>query len=856
MNLNQKNPHVERLHCVFCSIRSWQSDPQIKPNTRTLRYDGYSKLKNRLTSIVGIVLVSISVHSVNAENNANALPNQLGQYHVGYTEFHACDDSRITLVSDNPIFHGGSLTDCARGFAVQGKIKAARPVGFRVWYPTNATTGEIVRYSFNSDLYPNTGAMATALTKPSPNGARWDVPVAQQPSGFPLIIFSPGSSSVGTEYADAFNELLASHGFVLVGLDHANDAYIGIVGNDTLGLYTYPENGPYPFAGGGNEAELIFRINDVKFAINEMLRRNQSDTTLRNTINPHKIGLQSYSFGGPTNLGVTAGIASLGITADPRIKAILMMDGTLYGVPGRESAYTFNLHATTSRDLLNIKIPMLLMHNASTPDDLRAFQDVGSKDVTMVMLSTGAHISTALRYCAGLENILANLGTVTLLDTFPAQNINFSGSNWDWYQHYLPNLVDMQGVVDAETILFNNPLASNIKNLRGFADNPSQHCSSSLFANRSIADAKALLFADPALGVPPPMLGLNIKTGFTPSIYTMPIQMLDDELMNAAGFYSVAFFEAKLADNKSYNNYLTPEYAKENFPSFIKTWHNRFEVVDHPLDLTSGDKITFKPINNDTFEVSFSRSNNMVPVDSRDIILDIHDTVSMNQDIIPFQAGFPFLGTSFGNSTINSPFLTDFYGVDTSINNINVYNVGTLTFGLDRPLNVLSDIGMPFHTDDALIGSGVYRIAPFFTHLVANKSNSKVRYKETSDHRLIVTWSNMDRYPFELDNLHLGNVVKTGTSTFQVVLYGNGSSNPGQIEFIYGKIDAKTNSPDRIIAVVGIAKGNAWTNYPIESVGTKMGTPVDYTTLQQHPIILPVGAIYESFTRGIVIDKE
>lgn len=799
--------------------------------------------------LIYLGLILFSAHVAFANDILHTPPLQLGQYAVGYKEFHACDNSRIEQVEDDPIFHDGPLKDCVRGAAVNGKIMAARPVGFRVWYPTDATTGKIVTYSPNDDIYPNSGVLITALTTASPHGALWNVPVAHKASGFPLVIFSPGSSGTAAELADAFCENLASHGFILAGLDHANDQFMGVTGYDALSLYSYPTHGPFPFTGGGNQVNLISRIHDVQFAINELLRRNTDGT-----IDENKIGLASYSFGGPTILGVTAGIASQGIKPDPRIKAFFLMDGTLFGKPEGHSSYAFNLQATTSSDLKKITIPIMMLYNSSTPDALRAFQDVGSHDVGMTLFSTAAHISTGLRYCQMLHNIFDHLLTATSFDVFSPQFINLVPFEGDWYQHYVPSFLGFHAVIDAEHPLFDDPLTSQVVNNGQFADDPYQHCDASLFTTHSLTDAQALMFGNPQRGVQPPPLGLNPPQGGTPSIYTMPLQMFQDELINAETFYLVAFFEAKLAGNSQYDQYLSPQYAQHNLPPFFHTRHNEFNVKDHPLDLKSGDKITFKPIDQNRFEVSYSQHNSMLPI-NHDHVLNIRDDVSINQEIVPFHAGFPFLGTSFGNSTIASPFLTEYYGVPTTINNIDVYNSGVLTLGLDRPLNVLGDIGLPFNTDQVLIGSGVYRIAPFFTHLILSQPNSQVSYRETEDHRLIVTWSNLHRYPFEEDNLNLGRVVVTGPSTFQVILYGNGSSNPGQIDFIYGDVDGKTNSPDRIIAVVGIAKGNAWTHYPIEPIADKMGTAVKFSDLEEHPIILPVGAIFETFTQGIKIHK-
>ena len=774
--------------------------------------------------LIILILPLSAISAIAQENNDNnvTLPTQLGQYHVGYTEFHACDNSRISLINDDPIFHpGGTLVDCVRGPVTSGKLLVARPVSFRVWYPTSAQSGPSVSYSDNNDIYPNVGVMATTLTTPSPNGALRGVPVVQNSNGFPIIIFTPGSTGTGTEFASVFNEILASHGFIFVGLDHANDAYPSEVGFDASGLYSYPATGPFPRVGLASD--LILRIGDVRFAIDEMLRRDSNipqNNLFNRAIDQTKIGLQSYSFGGPTILGEAGGIQSLGIPPDSRVKAIFKMDGTIYGDPirGNNSSFIFNFQTPTSSDLANIKIPVLLMFNLYAPDDLRAFQDLGSHNVTMVRLATPTHISTSEPWCDIVKSRLDHLATATPLDLFQVQ----------------------------------------LYNLSGYVDNPYINCSSSLFTNHSLTDGQTMLFGNANFGNQPPLLGLQPAAGETPSIYTMPLEMLNSELSRIEKFYVVAFFEVNLARHTQYQQFLTPNYATNNFPPFVKTWQNQYEVANNPLDIHAGDKITFSPfpaipLLGYLYRVSYSQGNQMVPLDSNDTILYLGDA---DQTIVPFSAGFPFLGTTFGNSNIISPFLSALFGTTNFINNISVNTNGNLTLGTDIPEILGTNLNYAqLDTSDALIGSGVYRIAPFFADIETDLVNSIVTSKETSDGRLIITYTKMTRYPFELDNLNLGSIVTTGTSTFQVILYGNTSNSPGKIEFIYGQLDPNTNSPDRLVATVGIAKGNAWSNYPNTPIGLKAGFSVDFTALKQYPIILPVGAIYETFTNGITINK-
>lgn len=336
--------------------------------------------------------------------NNNASPFKLGQYNIGYTEFHACDISRVSLVNDDPIFHaGGTLMDCVQGPVVAGQIPVARPVSFRVWYPTRMQSGPSVAYGINDDIYPNSGVMATVNTSPSTNGALRDVPVASTSRGFPLIIFSPGSTGSGGDLAD-MEETLASHGFIVAGLDHANDYYPSYQGLNIYGLYSYPALGPFP--AFTSQQLVSLRIGDVKFAIDEMLRRNSNipgNNLFSTSIDPNKIGLKSYSFGDVAILGTAGGIQALGINPDSRVKALFKMDGPVYGnTHNPQSTYLSPYVGLSSSDIANIKIPVFDIFNeepSSISNDFRMFQDLASNNVTMVRMSNNAHLGTGGNWC-------------------------------------------------------------------------------------------------------------------------------------------------------------------------------------------------------------------------------------------------------------------------------------------------------------------------------------------------------------------------------------------------------------------------------------------------------------------------
>ena len=200
---------------------------------------------------------------------AGSPPDQPGPYQVG---------RRVVQISD-----------AARGRALTADV----------WYPVEqGVTAPLSIYQFIPGIEL---ASLTALA---------DAP-ASAAGPFPMVVYSHGSG--GLRYiASWFTEALASHGFVVVAVDHTgNTALDSVTGAST----------PRP-------VNALNRVQDVQYLITAMLGISATaGDPLSGTMDPERIGVTGHSFGGFTTLATAGGYSNeLGsVPADKRVKAIATM---------------------------------------------------------------------------------------------------------------------------------------------------------------------------------------------------------------------------------------------------------------------------------------------------------------------------------------------------------------------------------------------------------------------------------------------------------------------------------------------------------------------------------------------------
>ena len=134
----------------------------------------------------------------------------------------------------------------------------------------------------------------------SPQCARSDAPAL--PGSFPLVVHDHGGPGPGADFQRVaqipLHEIMASHGFVTAVALHSANA--------------------------------VVRVRDLTFVIDALLARNAaSGNPLAGSIDPARIGISGISTGAAAAIGAAGGIQASGVTADPRIKAMVAYEPSL-----------------------------------------------------------------------------------------------------------------------------------------------------------------------------------------------------------------------------------------------------------------------------------------------------------------------------------------------------------------------------------------------------------------------------------------------------------------------------------------------------------------------------------------------
>ena len=255
-----------------------------------------------------------------------------GPHRVGTIDTLWIDSSRAERLTKNPDDH--------------------RHLMIQIWYPADVADGaETAKYIRNPEEFNNLPAFRPVLhvrTNAVPGA-----PVARGEARYPVLLYNHGGS--WTRFSATFTtEWLASHGYVVVSVDHTgfNKTVLFPDGYryqpDTLTMpvpkpgnfrATVDENWAYL----GNEAFPTW-VADARFALDRIEELNRMPgSPFQGRLDLDRIGALGWSFGGATAVQLSR--------VDPRIKAAVDQDGQLFG---------------EVRDLGSAR-PVMLMHNDSDP---------------------------------------------------------------------------------------------------------------------------------------------------------------------------------------------------------------------------------------------------------------------------------------------------------------------------------------------------------------------------------------------------------------------------------------------------------------------------------------------------------
>lgn len=239
------------------------------------------------------------------------LAKPTGTYAIGALNYHWIDSSREEVNTPEQDY---------------------RQLRSRIWYPAEATlnankapyAGEIDKV-LSASLTMESKLLANVVNQV--DGHAYDaVPVAKDLQQYPVLILSHGYGMSGFSNT-TFAEELASHGFIVVGVEHPYYNMLPSVLSDgglASGMVELGMADNWELMKSAIDEVLL---KDIQFTIDElnMIQTDDQYGRLSGKLNMDKIGMLGHSMGG----ALTAQVMRL----EPRIKAGVNMDGFPYGEP-------------------------------------------------------------------------------------------------------------------------------------------------------------------------------------------------------------------------------------------------------------------------------------------------------------------------------------------------------------------------------------------------------------------------------------------------------------------------------------------------------------------------------------------
>lgn len=271
-------------------------------------------LKYSLSSIL-IILMVVST-SLTIYLPVFHLPKPEGPEKVGTQTFHFTDQNRDEVLTEDQ--------------------SDKRELMVQIWYPTENKNNNKREALFPKDKemfnkYIQTYSNSLNLPdfvfdywKYSRTNSYENVEILPSTSPYPLVLLSHGMGTSRVLHASQ-TENLASHGFIVVTIDHTYSTFATIFPDGRVTDYktkmtTIDDRGKI-----GN-----IWTQDVEFVINQIEKLNSGaiESQFKGKIDLNNLGVMGHSFGGATAFNTTY--------LDHRIKAGINMDGSLYEVENRD----------------------------------------------------------------------------------------------------------------------------------------------------------------------------------------------------------------------------------------------------------------------------------------------------------------------------------------------------------------------------------------------------------------------------------------------------------------------------------------------------------------------------------------
>jgi len=295
--------------------------------------------------LLGLLLLAVAA-ALAAILPVPRLPDLTGPYPVGTVSYHWIDPSRDEIYTDDP--------------------SDRREIMVQLWYPAEPMPGA-TPVPYLPDVAVAGPAIARVLGLPSfvlghlglvRTHALPGAEVSAARPGYPVLIFSHGLTGYRTQNTIQAEEL-ASHGYVVVAIDHTYAAAVTVFPDGRTALYN-----PDVLPDGLPEEELKRAANrlvsvwaaDVRFVLDQLetFDAGNPDSPLAGRLDLERIGVFGHSTGGGTAVEACA--------LDRRCKAGLGMDAWVVPVSddvvaeGLEQPFMFMRSETWAADENNDRL--------------------------------------------------------------------------------------------------------------------------------------------------------------------------------------------------------------------------------------------------------------------------------------------------------------------------------------------------------------------------------------------------------------------------------------------------------------------------------------------------------------------
>ena len=263
----------------------------LKPSSGTMRITG-------AWAMIALVLAACCLSALLPMFR---LPRPTGPFAVGTRVFYLVDQSRT------------EDRDPGR----------KRELMVQIWYPAAPSHNPRAPYRRREETTPLSSYQSVLWTH-----SRWNPSVAKDGGSFPVLLFNPGWDGRRTSNTYLVEDL-ASHGFVVAGIDHPYNSEPVVFPDGRVvlpasgDLMDFSRHSLQQILSNGND-ELMRQTADTLFVLNRMQAMNSDPASpFFQRLDTEHAGALGFSMGGA--------VAAQACLSDPRIQSALDLDGSLFG---------------------------------------------------------------------------------------------------------------------------------------------------------------------------------------------------------------------------------------------------------------------------------------------------------------------------------------------------------------------------------------------------------------------------------------------------------------------------------------------------------------------------------------------